>query len=1391
MKDKLRIVWKCNKCFSSKRIEEEDENISLNSKVRSCYLHHLQKVLLNNYQNCLLEATNHDFSANDVRSCAAEMELQAIYKCVVVVLYQRAMAKMITDIKKDTRRQKIHKKLKDFVPSKSDGTTQTNTVRDLKPASVQTSRLLQEDCCLPSPSESESHKQQETDCQDVHIKQERFSPQSMQQTPPSSPALDEIPLPGSDPPESEVGLQHSETAVQVQQPETAKCPDSLCAIGPTQTQSFKILTPNPAVSSTPDRNSQPETSSSASSLDTVQTKLGSSSNQHISSVQPLLSSSQIQQQIHPASAQSSLQQASQQPGPSLSTQSQLQHASQQLVSSSGQSQIQKIDQKLVSSLNTQFHLQQATQQPVSYLIGQSKLAQETVSSLSGQSKLQHVEQKPVPSLNTQSHFQHANQQPVSCVSGHSQSQHPSELQVPSLSGHPKLKHTSQEPVSGLNEQSHLQYSNQPVPSLSTLSVVQHASQQQVLSVSGQLQMQHAVQNSVSSLSVQSQLQHANQLPVSSLNAQSHVQNSSQLQVSSLSTQSQLQHETQQPVSSSGGQSQLQHSSQQAGSFLTAQSKLELTSQDPVSSLSIQSQLQHASQQLVPSLSGHSQMQYANQQPVPTLNTQSQFQLADHKPVSVFNEQSQLQHANQQPVPSLSTQSQLQHTSQQLVSSSSGLSQLQHACQQPVSSLSLPLHSEHASQKKNSSLSGMSQLQLASKQQLSPVSGHYHVQHVIQQKLESLSSHPQKPQCQVSLKKRHVSSQPESKNVIQQPVKPGSKIQLSSASEKELQALALQHLQAAYEKWLLTANKEQRLIIEQQQAQSSGQVLQSASQQRLQAACLRRLRSAYQAWSRECTTDNLHRLQAAYVLWLNAATSRQAKPVDETDVSAETGLSGSGGLQVWPPSSLSRLSRPRQPVQPCVRQPQDASPVKVSSLLDSQQIQVVDHQESNTASWQFPSSDPCDTVVPNAASSDAGLVLQKTNLIRRYRQQQGSGGVVEVSPIPVVLSRNTGLLHKVQFQQQPSNPNNIEIIPVSEDALVKIEAEEIAGREIAVISSHAESKKLIVSPCRNEGTSFVTPLNKRNNDDDKENKEKSDKDVSKTDSVATQNEVDSDDALEPGPSPTFSSTDSETSSKASSSKSSVNGEKNVGGETEKIGSEISREESVQPDHICTEVKEDFQTKLLLRELLSGSNTPTDELIEGTEIPYDAIVSGLEELGSQNAKKRKSETDVQLPEKRTNMSVVSADVESAKSKVDSNTSDSPEKGFWARELLAQQIALAHVWQKLSCNVLKKARRKQRCVRLFGSDEDLVLTERELNICKGRIIPWIVRELKPYYREGRVISRPVFKSVARHTANRLVSRNCYPECSSKNKPCKFVILLKIILQWRPTIGKFTDES
>lgn len=86
-------------------IHEDDDEVEncigetltcLTGRVRACYLQHLEKTLLKNYEICCEKGSAQwRLSPEDVVRCAVRMEQKALRSCMVVILYQRAMTRLI------------------------------------------------------------------------------------------------------------------------------------------------------------------------------------------------------------------------------------------------------------------------------------------------------------------------------------------------------------------------------------------------------------------------------------------------------------------------------------------------------------------------------------------------------------------------------------------------------------------------------------------------------------------------------------------------------------------------------------------------------------------------------------------------------------------------------------------------------------------------------------------------------------------------------------------------------------------------------------------------------------------------------------------------------------------------------------------------------------------------------------------------------------------------------------------------------------------------------------------------------------------------------------------------------------------------------------------------
>lgn len=108
----------------------------------------------------------------------------------------------------------------------------------------------------------------------------------------------------------------------------------------------------------------------------------------------------------------------------------------------------------------------------------------------------------------------------------------------------------------------------------------------------------------------------------------------------------------------------------------------------------------------------------------------------------------------------------------------------------------------------------------------------------------------------------------------------------------------------------------------------------------------------------------------------------------------------------------------------------------------------------------------------------------------------------------------------------------------------------------------------------------------------------------------------------------------------------------------------------------------------------------------------------------------------------------------------TEDNREPSIWTIEKYHQQKLLHAKIFETCFDVRKRGRMRLRFLELFGSDsEDCFDVDERVTNFKDRIARWVVESLMPYYREGRIQSRPLFKFLARHIADTLLLKNHMP--------------------------------
>ncbi|XP_066999565.2 uncharacterized protein [Anabrus simplex] len=108
------------------------------------------------------------------------------------------------------------------------------------------------------------------------------------------------------------------------------------------------------------------------------------------------------------------------------------------------------------------------------------------------------------------------------------------------------------------------------------------------------------------------------------------------------------------------------------------------------------------------------------------------------------------------------------------------------------------------------------------------------------------------------------------------------------------------------------------------------------------------------------------------------------------------------------------------------------------------------------------------------------------------------------------------------------------------------------------------------------------------------------------------------------------------------------------------------------------------------------------------------------------------------------------------------DNSEPNIWTMQKFIQQRLLHDKIARTCCYPEKKLEVLSRFNELFGfdSDEDEVwCSEHQITKYRRRIASWVVERLLPYYREKRLLSRVIFKAVAREITNKLISINHLP--------------------------------
>ncbi|VVD03734.1 unnamed protein product [Leptidea sinapis] len=97
------------------------------SKVRKHYMEYVIKLLSFNYENNQKLLNKNTYLPSAIWRCAKIIETKAAQSCMVVELYRKNILKMINDLKADTKRGRLHKKLFECLTSPSLNEKKTQT----------------------------------------------------------------------------------------------------------------------------------------------------------------------------------------------------------------------------------------------------------------------------------------------------------------------------------------------------------------------------------------------------------------------------------------------------------------------------------------------------------------------------------------------------------------------------------------------------------------------------------------------------------------------------------------------------------------------------------------------------------------------------------------------------------------------------------------------------------------------------------------------------------------------------------------------------------------------------------------------------------------------------------------------------------------------------------------------------------------------------------------------------------------------------------------------------------------------------------------------------------------------------------------------------------------
>ncbi|XP_021191079.3 uncharacterized protein LOC110376802 [Helicoverpa armigera] len=132
--DQLDLLLMEDDGFSMPLPDFESEPQLLISKVRKHYMEYVIKLLSNNYETHQKLVNKNIYLPSAIWRCAKNIELSAAKACMVVQLYRKHIVVAVNELKRDTAKGKLNKKLYSYLhkPPENDKKTQTsNTMKNV------------------------------------------------------------------------------------------------------------------------------------------------------------------------------------------------------------------------------------------------------------------------------------------------------------------------------------------------------------------------------------------------------------------------------------------------------------------------------------------------------------------------------------------------------------------------------------------------------------------------------------------------------------------------------------------------------------------------------------------------------------------------------------------------------------------------------------------------------------------------------------------------------------------------------------------------------------------------------------------------------------------------------------------------------------------------------------------------------------------------------------------------------------------------------------------------------------------------------------------------------------------------------------------------------------